>query len=102
VKTPGGKTYDVLFIGTDNGKVIKAVNAESADSATKVNPVVIEEIQVFPPNVPIRNLKVVRDKTVMDGRLVVVSDSEIQSLRLHRCYSDKIISCRFAICALKC
>ena len=26
VKTPGGKTYDVLFIGTDNGKVIKAVN----------------------------------------------------------------------------
>jgi semaphorin 6 len=101
VKTPGGKAYDVLFIGTDNGKVIKAVNAESADSATKVNPVVIEEIQVFPPNVPIRNLKVVRDKTVMEGRLVVVSDSEIQALRLHRCYSDKIISCRFVLCALK-
>ncbi|XP_065337676.1 semaphorin-1A [Cloeon dipterum] len=93
VKTPGGKAYDVLFIGTDNGKVIKAVNAESADNPKKVNSVVIEEIQVFPPNVAIRNLKVVRDKSVTEGRLVVVSDAEIQAIRLHRCYSDKIISC---------
>ncbi|XP_046404618.1 semaphorin-1A [Ischnura elegans] len=95
IKTPGGNTYDVLFIGTDNGKVIKAVNADSADTVKQVNPVVIEEIQVFPPNVPIRNLKVVRETrgSVQDGRLVVVSDHEVQSLRLHRCYSDKILSC---------
>ncbi|GLH02989.1 Semaphorin-1A [Gryllus bimaculatus] len=93
IKTPGGKPYDVLFIGTDNGKVIKAVNADSADSNTEVSPVVIEEIQVFPPHVAVRNLKVVRDSSFDDGRLIVVSDSEVQSLRLHRCYSDKILSC---------
>lgn len=58
VKTPGGKTYDVLFIGTDNGKVIKAINAESADSHERVNPVVIEEIQAFPTTVPVRGIKV--------------------------------------------
>ena len=58
VKTPGGKTYDVLFIGTDNGKVIKAINAESADSHERVNPVVIEEIQAFPMTVPVRGIKV--------------------------------------------
>lgn len=76
--------------------MIKAVNAESADSAKTVNPVVIEEIQVFPPNTPVRNLKVVRDnRHAADGRLVVVSDHEVQALRLHRCYSDKIISCRY-------
>ncbi|KAG8232770.1 hypothetical protein J437_LFUL012909 [Ladona fulva] len=95
IKTPGGKAYDVLFIGTDNGKVIKAVNADSADTTKHVNPVVIEEIQVFPPNVPIRNLKVVRETrgSVQNGRLIVVSDQEVQSLSLHRCYSDKILSC---------
>lgn len=93
IKTPGGKAYDVLFIGTDNGKVMKAVNADSADTIDRVSPVVIEDIQVFPPNVPVRNLKVVRDASLPEGRLIVVSDSEVQALRLHRCYSDKIISC---------
>jgi len=95
VKTLDGKAYDVLFIGTDNGKVIKAVNAASADSPNKVNTVVIEEIQVFPSNVAIRNLKVVRDKSVTEGRLIVVSDAEVQALRLNRCFSEKITSCRF-------
>lgn len=94
IKTPGGKAYDVLFIGTDNGKVMKAINADSADTIDRVSPVVIEDIQVFPPNVPVRNLKVVRDASLPEGRLIVVSDSEVQALRLHRCYSDKIISCR--------
>jgi hypothetical protein len=82
---------------TDNGKVIKAVNAASADTTERVTPVVIEEIQVFPPQVAIRNLKVVRDSNLPDGRLVVVSDGEVQALRLHRCYSDKILSCRYVV-----
>ncbi|XP_051162887.1 semaphorin-1A isoform X2 [Leptopilina boulardi] len=97
VKTPGGKTYDVLFIGTDNGKVIKAINAESADSHQKVSPVVIEEIQAFPTTIPVRGIKVVRASQagdgLEDGRLVVISDSQVQALRLHRCYSDRILSC---------
>ncbi|XP_044736328.1 semaphorin-1A isoform X2 [Chrysoperla carnea] len=87
VKVPGGKTYDVLFIGTDNGKVIKAVNADSADARNRVNSVVIEEIQVFPIHMAVRNLQVV------DGRLIAVSDNEVQSLRLHRCDSNQISSC---------
>jgi hypothetical protein len=85
------------FPFTDNGKVIKAVNAGSADTTERVTPVVIEEIQVFPPQVAVRNLKVVRDSSLPDGRLVVVSDGEVQALRLHRCYSDKILSCRYVI-----
>ncbi|XP_072157904.1 semaphorin-1A isoform X2 [Bemisia tabaci] len=93
IKVPGGKAYDVLFIGTDNGKVLKAVNADSADSSEKVSPVVIEELQVFPPNVPIRNLRVAHMDNSQDGRLIVVSDSEVLSLALHRCNNEKIISC---------
>ncbi|KAK7863777.1 hypothetical protein R5R35_009583 [Gryllus longicercus] len=93
VRTPDGKSYDVLFIGTDDGKVIKALNADSFDSDKTVNSVVVEELQVLPPGVPVTNLYVVR----MDGddsKLVVVSDDEIQAIKLHRCNSDKITNCR--------
>ncbi|XP_067003213.2 semaphorin-1A isoform X3 [Anabrus simplex] len=93
VKTPDGKAYDVLFIGTDDGKVIKALNAASFDSSDDVNSVVIEELQVLPPGVPIKNLYVVR-MPGDDSKLVVVSDDEIQAIKLHRCSSDKITSCR--------
>lgn len=96
VKVPGGKTYDVLFIGTDTGKVIKAVNAMSADSRHGVRPVVIEEIQVFAGHVPVRGLHVLHNNNggkVQEGRLIVVADGEVQSLRLHRCDSNKISSC---------
>lgn len=112
VKVPGGKTYDVLFIGTgwlfaftwdfvkvnviflDNGKIIKAVNALSAVTRHEVKTVVVEEIQVFPGHVPVRSIKIMNNGAKTEGRLIVVSDTEVQSLRLHRCDSNKISSCR--------
>lgn len=48
------------FFIADHGKIIKAVNAESADSSKKVNSVVIEELDVLPTNEPIRNLEIIR------------------------------------------
>ncbi|XP_066142408.1 semaphorin-1A isoform X1 [Euwallacea fornicatus] len=93
VKVPGGKSYDVLFIGTDNGKIIKAVNAQSAETRHGVRTVVVEEIQVFPLHVPVRSIKIMKSGTKAEGRLIVVSDTEVQSLRLHRCDSNKISSC---------
>lgn len=83
----------IFLFCLDNGKVIKAVNALSADSRHGVNPVVIEEIQVFNVHVSVRNLKVVAGTGRNDKRLIVVSDDQVQSLRLHRCNSDKITSC---------
>ncbi|CAH0550974.1 unnamed protein product [Brassicogethes aeneus] len=94
VKVPGGKTYDILFIGTDNGKIIKAVNGLSAETRQGVRPVVVEEIQVFPVHVAVRGIKIMKGgKKNDEGRLVVISDAEVQSLRLHRCDSNKISSC---------
>lgn len=89
VQTPDGRAYDVLFIGTDDGKVVKAVNAASFDADNKVQSVVIEEIQVLPPGVPIKNLY------VSHGKLIVLSDDEIQSISLHRCNTEKFTSCRY-------
>lgn len=84
---------------SDNGYVLKTVNADSADTIERVSPVVIEEIQVFPSNVSVRTLRVVRGDNT-DGRLVVVSDNEVLSIRLHRC--DKVVSgCRLVACKVE-
>lgn len=82
-----------FFWFSDDGKVIKALNSASFDKSEDVNSVVIEELQVLPPGVPVKNLYVVR----MDGddsKLVVVSDDEILAIKLHRCGSEKITNCR--------
>lgn len=81
-----------LFI--DNGKVIKAINAASADGHDTVSSVIVEELQVFSSNITIRNLKIVRTDSSKEGRLIVVSDGEILSIPLHRCNDRRIISCR--------
>lgn len=76
--------------------MIKALNSASFDSDKTVNSVVIEELQVLPPSVAVKNLYVVH----MDGedsKLVVVSDDEIQAVKLQRCNSDKITNCRYVI-----
>lgn len=52
--------FSNFFSLADHGKIIKAVNAESADSSKKVSSVVIEELDVLPTNEPIRNLEIIR------------------------------------------
>ena len=50
----------MLSFSPDHGKIIKSVNAESADSESKVSSVVIEEIDVLSKSEPIRNMEIVR------------------------------------------
>ncbi|XP_018027086.1 semaphorin-1A [Hyalella azteca] len=92
VHTHDGKSYDVLYIGTEDGKVIKAVNTKSADSFQEVEPFIIEEISVFEPSTPINSLHIVRSSQ-RHPRLVVGSSDRIYSIPLVRCYTDKIMSC---------
>lgn len=93
VRTADGKTYDILIIGTDKGKVIRAINTESYDSVSKVRPVVIEEIKVFETEAAITNLRFVPQTDKVGPRLIVVSNDEIQTIPLHRCYTDSVITC---------
>lgn len=83
----------------DDGKVIKALNTASPRNNT-VETVVVEEIQVLPLGVPVKNLHVVHldvphglRRSELDDKLVVVSDDEIMSIRLQRCNSDRVSSC---------
>ncbi|XP_022239164.1 semaphorin-1A-like isoform X5 [Limulus polyphemus] len=83
IETVDGNRYDVLFIGTDNGKVIKVVNAASASGDGKVVPVIIEEVTVFQNGAPITSLLVYN--SAFQFKLVVVSQDEIYSIPLHDC-----------------
>lgn len=49
-----------LVFSADHGKVLKTINAASADDSSKVSSVVIEELDVLSKPEPIRTLKIVR------------------------------------------
>lgn len=81
VEAVNGKKYDVLFIGTDVGRVLKAVN--TAGVGGEGTPVVVEDSAVFREDAPVTNLLV--HHTLYSARLVVVTHSEIQSIPLFVC-----------------
>ncbi|XP_037088463.1 semaphorin-1A-like [Pollicipes pollicipes] len=90
VRTLGGGAaghhVDVIFVGTDNGRVIKAFNSDQR----RASPVVIEEIQAFPTTDPVRGIHVSR---AGQPRLVASSDTQVISIPLDRCHADKITIC---------
>lgn len=106
VESLNGDKYDVIFIGTDNGHVIKSIHfvrpaandtkavqngsgeqQEQPDMAT-LETVVISETQALPRNLPVKQM------TVSKGQqsLVVIGTGVIVSIPMHHC-SHKV-SCR--------
>ena len=96
ITTTDGTTFDVVFVGTTSGRVLKLVNAASGTSRDAVSSVVIEELAVFPHNTVIKELRLMsqrqrgggnrgaaagtsgRQRSL--GRLAVLSDREVRSI----------------------
>lgn len=74
------KRYDIIFVGTTDGRVLKVINRGGGPD--NMNTVVIEDIKVFSKGEPIVNLNVRKE----EGRLLVVSKAEVKSILLHRCH----------------
>jgi semaphorin 6 len=87
VETLNQKSYDVVFIGTDDGHVLKLINAGSADSLSENKPIVVSEQQVLPIGTRIKELKISKATQT----LIVVSDNYVRTIPLHNCKS--MISC---------
>ncbi|CAL1546730.1 unnamed protein product [Lymnaea stagnalis] len=82
--------YDVMFVGTDDGRVIKAINK---GEGSKIESVVIEDIQVLEPGDAVVSLKVLSDRAEQEQqKLVVVSKKSLVSIPLHRCSKAKSCS----------
>ena len=77
VGAPDGAKYDVMFVGTSTGHLLKAINAPAATSRTETRPVVIEEIEVFDKTVAVKDVTVANVKKG-DGKVIVTSRTEIK------------------------
>ncbi|CAH2050465.1 unnamed protein product, partial [Iphiclides podalirius] len=101
VQAMNGNKYDVMYVGTDDGRVIKAVNVAanegpfgaSADEYGKspVRTAVVSEAQVLPPGVPIKQMHV----ALTTEKLIVASGDIIKAVTLSHCTS--VQSCRECI-----
>ncbi|XP_054904697.1 sema domain, immunoglobulin domain (Ig), short basic domain, secreted, (semaphorin) 3bl [Poeciliopsis prolifica] len=72
--------YDVMFIGTDVGTVLKVISLHSGNSL-EAEEVTLEELQVFKVPVPITSL----DISVKRQALYVGSAAGVAQVKLHRC-----------------
>ncbi|KAI5707479.1 hypothetical protein M8J77_003340 [Diaphorina citri] len=85
VRSLSGNTYDVIFVGTEDGKVAKMVNLVSGGEGSTARTVLIEELQVLPPGIPVQSLHIVRTTSLAHAKLLVVSNSQLTHIALHRC-----------------
>ena len=87
--TSDSQTYDVIFLGFDDGKVRKIGHVKSSTGSWESK--VIETIQVAVGE-PIVKLEVLGNNDITKRLLFVVSDSKVSQLPLHRC--DRYTTCR--------
>ena len=90
-----GRFYDVLFIGTDHGHVLKAINkgSKSSTDQSALDTVVIEDVEVFADGASVVQMKVYRDLGNGQEKLVVISQEEVKSIPLHRCHLHTTCRC---------
>ncbi|CAD7011848.1 unnamed protein product [Ceratitis capitata] len=82
-----GEYYDVIYSGTDDGRITKFFNIPTPSQAAagvgvdKLKTVLISEMQVLPPGVAVRELVA----SAKNNRLLVVSDGSLITVPLHHC-----------------
>ncbi|XP_021550610.1 semaphorin-3G [Neomonachus schauinslandi] len=86
-------TYDVIFLGTDSGSVLKVI-ALQGEGSTESEEVVLEELQVFKVPAPITELEI----SVKRQMLYVGSRLGVARLQLHQCetYGSACAECCLA------
>ena len=73
VQTPDGHAFDVIYVATTKGRILKIVNTADPNGGLAQRPVFIEELMVFSSQVAIDKLKVVRDEVGNRAKLVVLA-----------------------------
>lgn len=91
IRSMNGKFYDIIFVGTDDGRVIKFVNILSGEPTENVLPVVISEIQVLQPGTPVTQLTI----STKTGTVIVIGTGNIIAVPLNQC--NRITRCRDCI-----
>jgi len=92
-----GNTYDILFVGTNRGRVITILtSSHNPDIRTSQ---ILEEEQIFSPAEPVLSLKI----TTPGGpspQLIIVSADSVKAIRLYKCQKkqpDSLPGCRSCV-----
>lgn len=93
VRGPSGQAYDVLFIGTTQGRILKVVNSVNPSDLRSPDsvPTLIEEIVVHPSDVTIEGLEIVRNSLERAPKLVAMTTDSMTAIPLARC--SAAVSC---------
>lgn len=83
VRTPDGHAFDVIFVGTTKGRILKIINTADANGGLGQRPVFIEELVLYPASVVIDKMKVVRKGH--SAKLVVLTKDQVAAVPLSRC-----------------
>ncbi|XP_043933788.1 semaphorin-3G-like [Protopterus annectens] len=85
--------YDVMFIGTDAGSVLKVIALRKGNSV-EMEELVLEELQVFKSSTPITSMEI----SVKRQMLFIGSPSAVAVVKLHQCenYGNACAECCLA------
>nr|KAF6419352.1 semaphorin 3E [Rousettus aegyptiacus] len=85
--------YDVLFIGTDNGIVLKVITIYNQETES-MEEVILEELQIFKDPVPIISMEISSKRQ----QLYIGSTSAVAQVRFHQCdmYGSACADCCLA------
>ncbi|KAH0616412.1 hypothetical protein JD844_027481 [Phrynosoma platyrhinos] len=72
--------YDVLFIGTDNGIVLKVITIYNQETES-MEEVILEELQVFKVPVPVISMEISSKRQ----QIYVGAESAVAQLKFHQC-----------------
>ena len=88
-----GNLYDILFVGTNRGKVITILT--SSDKPDIRTSEILEEVQIFSPTEPVLSLKIVAPAGP-SPQLIIVSADSVKAIHLHKCHKkhpDSVPEC---------
>ncbi|XP_038046703.1 semaphorin-1A-like [Patiria miniata] len=93
-KASNDKTYDVLFLGTDDGRVLKVVIVQDTNSQYRSN--LLEEIFISPRDHPegVVNMEAIQQQIGQPQVILVNTNSTVVELPLQRCYNLNECACQ--------
>ena len=80
VQTPDGHAFDVIYVATTKGRILKIVNTADPNGGLTQRPVFIEELMIFSSQMAIDKLKVVRDEVGNRAKLVALAKGKNKSM----------------------
>ena len=92
-----GNIYDILFVGTNRGKVITILTSSTNPDIRTSE--ILEEAQIFSPTEPVLSLKIAAPGGP-SPQLIIVSADSVKAIHLYKCHKkhpDSVLGCKTCV-----